>query len=123
MGHVEDNKALILQLLETINSNKKTSELLSKFSIDPNYIDHVLYFEALIPSFTILVDEIIAECSRICVKLRYRGLKKRKINGNKIVIKEIEIPFAIGFQVVKGMIVDHWIIGDQITLLKELNLV
>ena len=123
MSQPEDNKTIVLNLYKCISGQYKNRESISKFTTDTHLIDHILYFESFVPSFSILIDEVIAEGPKVCVKVRYIGIQKGKINGNEPTFKEIEFPLVIGFQISSGKIMDHWIIGDQISLLKQLNMV
>ena len=121
MKKIAKNKASILTFYKCISGVTKTQELLLHFTDDTNLIEHLLYMESLLPCFTLLIDEITAEGSRVFVRARCKGKQTSELNGNPPTFKEIEFPYAIGYYLSGGRITDHWMIADQMSLLQQLD--
>lgn len=122
MKKIERNKACVLNFYQSISGLNKTKELLSLFTDDPKLIDHILYLDALLPGYTLLIDEITAEGSRVFVRARCRGKQTGKINDDPPTYHDVEFPYAIGYYIAAGKIKEHWMIADQLTILEQLGL-
>ena len=121
MKSTEKNKAVVLNFLRHISGVRKTKALLRRYTSDPNLIDHIIDMESVLPEYELLIDEITAESERVFVRARCRGAYQIEAHGLKTVCRNIDLPYAIGFYLRRGKIIDHWMITDQMSLLEQLE--
>jgi predicted ester cyclase len=51
------------------------------------------------------------------------GKHEGSLNGIPPTYKEVEFPFAIGYEIENNMIIHHWLIADQMMLMEQLGIV
>jgi len=132
---LEENKAIVRKMFEAINKQSLAS--LDKL-MAPDFILHMRAKQAkgwkvsrqvvedeikAFPDLHVAIEDIIAEGDKVCVRLQetathtgqYRGLAP---TSNKLSYSVIAI-----WRVVKGKIVEGWIIYDQMDFLKQLGVI
>ena len=100
---------------------KKTRALMEKYIADTHLIEHIEFFDTVFPMYEVFPDEITAEGNRIVVKARLKGRHEGELNGIPPTYKNVEFPFAIGYEIANGKIVSHWLIADQMILMEQLG--
>lgn len=121
MDKVEKNRQFILSFYKSISGQEKTRALLFGFTSDPELIEHILLCERLFPKYDLIIDEITCEEDRVIVRARARGKHIGEAEGVAPTYRVVEAPFAIGYRVSRGKIIDHWVIADQLELLEQLG--
>ena len=88
---------------------------------DDELKNHILFFDTIFPNYELLADEVTAEGNRVIVLARLRGKHEGEMNEIPPTYKMVDFPFAIGYIMDKGIIVDHWMIADQVALMEQLG--
>ena len=118
MEKPEKNRQFILDFFQRLNCSEEKSQLLSGYILDPLLLEHFRFVETVIPQYKIMVDEITAESQRVIVRARFVGFPDEAFN----ILKKIEIPFAMGYHIKNGKIINHWLITDKLAILEQLGL-
>ena len=121
MEDIKSNKQFVLEYINAISGVKKTDEIIDKYLKDDELKNHIQFFDTIFPKYEILADEITAEGNRVIVLARARGKHEGEFNGIPPTYKTVDFPFAIGYIIDKGKIVDHWMIADQVALMEQLG--
>ncbi|WP_136468980.1 ester cyclase [Flagellimonas onchidii] len=122
MDKIKQNRAFIVRYFNAISGVKKTKELCEKFMIDPKLIDHILFFDGAFPGYELFIEEMIAEEKKVLVRGRAKGVHEAEFNGIPPTYKEMDLPFVIRYTIEDGKIVDHWLMADQVILMKQLGI-
>ena len=121
MDTAQKNKEFILEYFNAMKGAKKTRTLLEKYIADIHLINHIEFFDTVFPKYEIFADEITAESNRIVVRARLKGRHEGEFNGIPPTYKNVEFPFAIGYEINDSKIVSHWLIADQMILMEQLG--
>ena len=123
MEQTQKNKEFIISYFNALSNTEKTRELLSKFMTDEGLIEHILFFDSVFPNYTVIADELTAEANRVVLRARLKGRHEGSLNGIPPTYKEVEFPFAIGYEIENNLIIHHWLIADQMMLMEQLGIV
>ena len=121
MDNLKKNKQFVLEYFNAISGVKKTEELIDRYMNDDELKHHIIFFDTIFPNYELLADEVTAEGNRVIVLARLRGKHEGEMNGIPPTYKMVDFPFAIGYIMDKGIIVDHWMIADQVALMEQLG--
>ena len=121
MDTLQKNKELVIDYLNAISGAKKTRTLLEKYVSHNHLIEHIEFFDTVFPAYEIFADEITAEGNRVIVKARLKGRHEGELSGIPPTQKEVEVPFAIGYEIEANKIINHWMIFDQMMLMEQLG--
>lgn len=118
---IQPNKEFILEYFEALSEKDKTPALCEIFISDQALLEHTYFFESGFPKYEIYADEITAEGNQVIVKSTYRATHSKEWNGMKASHKTAEFPFVVSYTIEDGMITDHWILIDQMSMTKQLQ--
>ena len=121
MDTLQKNKEFILSYFNAMRGAKKTRALMEKYIADTHLIEHIEFFDTVFPMYEVFPDEITAEGNRIVVKARLKGRHEGEFNGIPPTYKNVEFPFAVGYEIANNKIVSHWLIADQMILMEQLG--
>lgn len=121
MEQLKKNKEFIVTYFNAISGRNKSRELLSQYVDDQGLIEHIIFFDAVFPKYELFADEITAEANRVVVRARVKGTHEGELNGIPPTHKQIEMPFAIGYEIENNKIIHHWLIADQAMLMEQLG--
>lgn len=120
----QKNKEFLINYFTVLASDvPKTRELLEKYMTDEALISHIEFFEAAFPGYHVYVDEMTAEGSRVIVRARITGTHLGKLGDIPPSGKNVDFPFVICYEIENNMIVGHWMIADQLTLMEQIGVV
>jgi predicted ester cyclase len=117
------NRQIVLRFFEALSGKPKTKSLLAQYTDDIQLIEHILFFEHLLPEYQLIPDEITTESDRVIVHARVRGKHTGTVDNIPPTHRLVEIPFAEGYHIEGGRITVHWFITDQFEILEQLNLI
>jgi predicted ester cyclase len=121
MSQVNKNKELVLEYLNSLSGVTKTPEGLSRFVDDEELRNHILFFDAVLPKYEFIADEMTAEGDRVVLKARVKGRHEGEFNGIPPTHKQVEFGVAICYTIENNKIVNHWMIADLATLMEQLG--
>jgi len=121
MNTCKEYKAFVLEYFAAISGVVKTPELCDKFMQDDELKEHIIFFDAIFPKYDIYADEMTCEGNKVVVRARVTGNHKGEFNGIPPTYKDVEFPFAISYTIENDVIVDHWMIADQVVLMEQLG--
>jgi predicted ester cyclase len=120
MSSVE-NKALITRYLEAISGKPKPESVLRLFIAEQQLIEHILVAEAAFPLYELVADEILADGDLVSL----RGWVRGKHLGTLMEISpsgaDVNYMLFITYKIEGGKIVDHWMLGDTMTLMRQIG--
>ena len=121
MDSLQKNKELVIDYYNAVSGVVKTRKLMEKYLSDNHLIEHIEFFDTVFPAYEIFADEITAEGNRVVVKARIKGRHEGELNGIPPTHKNVEFPFAIGYEIENNKIINHWLIADQMMLMEQLG--
>ena len=123
MEQQRKNKEFIINYFNAVGGVAKTRELLEKYMTDESLISHIEFFEVAFPSYDIFADEMTAEDNRVIVQARVKGTHLGDFGGIGATFKIVDFPFVIRYTVEDNMIIDHWMLADQMALMEQLGVI
>ncbi len=123
MGNQQDNKDFVLKYVQALNGKKKTEALCDQWMTDKNLKEHIIFFESIFPKYDGVVDEMTAEGNRVVVRARMKARHEGEYNGIPPTYKMVDFPFVVCYTIEDQMIVDHWLIADQMILMEQLGVI
>lgn len=115
-------KKFIITYFNEISGTEKTAAMCDRYMTDTHLKEHILFFDTIFPKYELFADEIIVEGNRATVRARMTGVHLGEFNGIPPTHKAVDMPFAIGYTIEDSKITDHWMIADQMGLLKQLGI-
>jgi predicted ester cyclase len=121
METIKKNKEFIIRYFNAISGKDKTPELIDQFVTDPRLKGHIQFFESAFPRYELFIDELTAEGNRVVVKAHWSGKHEGELNGIPATHKFVEQAAILGYTIENEKIIDHWLLGDTITLMEQLG--
>jgi predicted ester cyclase len=104
-----------------INGKAKTRALLAPFVADEALMEHVAFFEAGFPKYSIAIADLVEEGNKVVVRATFHGTHAGMFNGIPPTGKTVTLPFLMMYQVENEKIVQHWLEADTMSLLTQLG--
>jgi predicted ester cyclase len=118
---ISENKEFIRRYLDAISGKPKTGDLLDLFMTDQSLKEHVLAGEAGLPMYILDIEETIGDGDIVAVRGRVRGTHTGNLFGVPPTGREVDFPIFVSYRIVKGKIVDHWMIFDTMMMLQQIG--
>jgi len=122
MDNIKNNKQFFIRYANAMNGQTKTRELIEKYVVDDELIQHILFFESVFPQYGGEIEELTAEDNRIVAKLRMKCKHEGWFNDIPPTHKEFETTAVVGYEIENEKIVRSWLISDQLNVMKLLGL-
>jgi hypothetical protein len=119
----EENKEFIRRYLDAINGKPKPDSVLSLFIAEQPLINHIQVAEASFPLYRIDVEEMMAEGDLVSLRGKIRGVQNGPFMNNPPSGKPVDFAIFITYKVQNGKIVDHWMLTDDMTMLKQVGMI
>lgn len=84
---------------------------------------YVAAVRAAFPDFHNTVDDLIAEGNRVAARLTYRGTHRGELFRVAPTHTQVTYPGIAIFRIAAGMITDGYVLGDTLSLLRQLGAV
>jgi predicted ester cyclase len=124
MDQAQKNKEFIINYLTYLATGvPKTRENLEKYMTDEALISHIEFFDVAFPGYVVYLDEITAEANRVIVQARLKGKHLGDLGGIPPTHKTVDFPFVIKYEIEDNMIVNHWMLADQMEMMQQLGVV
>ena len=124
MEHQNKNKEFIINYFNAMATGvPKTRELLEQYMTDEALIAHIEYFETVFPGYEVYADEMTAEGNRVIVQARLKGTHMGDLSGIPPTFKQVDFPFVIRYEIENNMIISHWMLADQMSLMEQLGVI
>ena len=121
MNQQMKNKEFVIKYFNAINGKEKTVEIMRQYISDEVLIEHITFFDSVFPKYEMTIDEITADGNRVTVRSRVKGKHEGIFGDIQPTFRNVEIPFVVGYEIENRMIVSHWLIADQMTLMEQLG--
>lgn len=121
----EKNKAFMRRYFEAISGKDKPRALQDEYIADSDeeLKEHIVFFEAAFPHYELLVDDMVAEGDKVAVRVTFKGTHQSEFMGIAPTGKDVSIPISLIYRIAGSMIVDHWMLADQLGLMQQLGAV
>ena len=124
MEQAQKNKEFIINYFnEMATGVPKTRELMEKFMTDEALMGHIEFFEKAFPCYKLFIDEITAEGNRVIVRARNVSTHLGYLGEIPPTGKDVDFQFVVCYEIEDNMIVNHWMIADQLALMQQLGVV
>lgn len=123
MDNLKKNREFIIRYFNAISGEVKTDALLRQYTNDEKLIEHIIFFEGTFPKYELFIEEMVAEDNKVLVRGRCTGTHLGEFNGVPPTNNKMDLPFVIRYTIKDGLILDHWLIADQMILMKQLGII
>ena len=120
---IEENKTFVREYLDAINGQPKTASLSARYIAEPALIDHIQACETAFPCYRLDVDEMLAEGDLVSVRGMIRGVHQGPFMGVAATGNPVEFSIYITYRVQDGKIVDHWMLTDDVALMRQIGMI
>jgi len=120
----EQNKQRIAEYLNAIHGKPKPMAVLDQFisDADMELKGHIQVFEAGIPCYDFIPEDIIAEGNKVLVRFRVTGQHTGELFGCAPTGNQVNIPGMILYELDdNGMIVNHWMEVDSVGMMQQIS--
>ena len=117
----EENKEFIRRYLDAINGKPKPDSVLRLFIAEQPLIDHIQVAEVAFPLYRIDVEEMMAEGDMVSLRGKIRGVQNGPFMNMPPSGKPVDFAIFITYKVQSGKIVDHWMLTDDMAMLKQVG--
>ena len=121
MNQQMKNKEFVIEYFNAINGKEKTVEIMRQYISDEVLIEHIAFFDSVFPKYEMTIDEITADGNRVTVRSRLKGKHEGVFGDIQPTFRDVEMPFVVGYEIENRMIISHWLIADQLTLMEQLG--
>lgn len=83
--------------------------------------EYVSLVRAAFPDFHNAIEELIAEGDKVVARLTYSGTHEGELFGIAPTRKRIEYSGVAIFRIAAGKVVDGWVLGDTLGLMRQLG--
>jgi predicted ester cyclase len=118
-----DNRDFIIRYGQALSGKPKPPALLDEFMTDEALKEHIAQFEAAFPGYELIVDDILADGDKVCLRGTFRGVHQHEFMGIPASGREVTTSLTIIYRIQDGKIVEHWLNADSLTLLQQLGAV
>lgn len=120
---MKSNKEIIVEFFETFSSNPKTEEMIDRYvsDKDPELKGHILLFEAGIPFYDFIPEDIIAEGSKVLVRGCIKGKHDGFLFGYEASGNDITFDLMVLYELADGKIINHWMQADSVGLIEQIS--
>ena len=131
----ETNKAIIRRIVEEIQ-NRDNLALIDEL-LAPNFVNHtpapglspdregikqlLSMFRAAFPDGVMTIEDMIAEGDKVVSRKTYRGTHQGEFLGIPPTGRHITIGLIDIMRLVDGQVVEHWHVGDDLSMLQQLG--
>lgn len=122
MDKIKQNREFMVRYFNAMSGEVKTEELCREYMTDEALLEHIIFFEGAFPKYELFIDEMIAEDDKVLIRGRLNGVHKAEFNGIPPTNNKMDLPFVIRYTINNGKIVDHWLMADQVLLMKQLGI-
>lgn len=124
MNQEQKNKEFIINYFNVLATGvPKTRAEVEKYMTDEALMAHIEFFEAAFPGYMVFIEEMTAEGNRVIVQARMKGTHLGDLGGIPATMKSVDFPFVIKYEIEDNMIVNHWMLADQLTMMQQLGVV
>lgn len=120
---MKTNKEFIAEYCKAISGKPKTGELIDRYisDKDPELKGHIILFEAGIPCYDFIPEDIIAEGNKVMVRFTVTGKHEGFLFGYEASGNNVKIDGIIVYEVTDGMITNHWMQADSVGLIEQIS--
>lgn len=86
-----------------------------------DFKQYVNMVRAAFPDFHNTIDDLIAEGDKVVARLTYRGTHKGELFGIAPTGRQVTYSGIAIFQIADSQIVDGWVIGDTLGLMRQIS--
>ena len=121
--NTEQSRQRVLEFINAVYGNPKPMALIDQFisDADMEMKGHILVFEAGIPCYDLLLDDLIAEGNKVAVRGRITGQHTGDLFGCAPTGNPVEFTGLIIFELADNMIVNHWMEVDSVSLMQQIS--
>lgn len=121
----EQNKQRITEYLNAVHGKPKPMAVLDQYisDADMELKGHIQVFEAGIPCYDFIPEDMIAEGDKVMVRFTVKGKHTGDLFGCAPTGNDVNIPGMIVYELADGMIVNHWMEVDSVGMMQQISTV
>lgn len=118
----EESKQFIQAYFQAIAADTSPATL-DRFIDDVSLKEHIHIFEAGLPGYQILPEDLIAEGDKVFCRGTVTGVHTGPLFGISATGRKVQIPLFIAYQITDGKISNHWMQVDTLLLMQQIGVV
>ncbi len=116
----EQSRQFIGEYIAAINSDK-SDETIDKYVADPNLKGHIIIFEASMPGFQFIPEDILADGNKVAVRCTLQGVHQVELFGVTSKERKVRIDAIIIYELANHKVVKHWIQAEPVTVMRQIG--
>lgn len=120
----EQSKQRIAEYIKALHGTTKPMPLLDQYisDADMELKGHIQVFEAGIPCYDLIPEDIVAEGNKVLVRFRVTGQHTGELFGCAPTGNQVNIPGMILYELDDaGMIMNHWMEVDSVGMMQQIS--
>ena len=119
----QENKDFIRRYLGELSGVEKLSEIVDRYvsEDDPELKQHIMMYDAVFPKYELNIDDMVSEGDKVVVRATFRGTHEGPLGDIPATHKSVSLMAIIIYRIEDGKIVEHWMVIDQMELMKQLG--
>ncbi|MGD2147207.1 MAG: ester cyclase [Anaerolineae bacterium] len=119
----DSNKAFIRRYFGALSGNDKPRSIQDAYIADSDEVlkDHIIAFEAAVPHYELIEEDMVAEGDRVAVRTTFKGTHEGEFFGVAPTGKDVTMPIMLIYRLPGDMIVEHWMVADLLGLMQQLG--
>lgn len=119
---MKTNKEFILEYCDAMRGTNKPIELLDRYisDADAELKGHIMIFEAGIPFYDFIPEDIIAEGNKVMVRFTVTGQHTGDLFGCPPTGNDVKVSGIIVYEIADYLIVNHWMEVDSVGLMQQI---
>ncbi|MEI7587610.1 ester cyclase [Runella sp.] len=120
---MKTNKEFIVEYCEALNGKPKPTELINCYisDADAELKGHIMIFEAGIPCYDFIPEDIITEGNKVMVRFTAGGKHTGDLFGCAPTGNDVKVSGIIVYEVADYLIVNHWMEMDSVGLMQQIS--
>ena len=120
---MKTNKEFIVEYCNALSGNPKPMTLLDRYisDADAELKGHIMIFEAGIPCYDFIPEDIIAEGDKVMVRFKCQGKHTGDLFGCPPTGNFISVSGIIVYELKDSLIVNHWMEVDSVGLMQQIS--
>ena len=116
------NKEFVRRYFAAMNKSKSPENVDKYISDEDQELkEHIAFFDAVFPGYQLIAEDLIAEGDKVTVRGRVTGTHKGELMGIPPSGKDVDFDLIIIYRVKGEKIVAHWMVADQLTMMKQIG--
>lgn len=120
MMTTEQSRKFIKEYFDAMCQDKSETTI-DKYVADQHLKAHIVIFEAGLPNYQVIPQDIIAEGNKVTVRFVAEAEHKGELFGVAPTGRKVKVDGIIIYELADNKIVNHWMQADSVSLMQQIG--